>query len=176
MARATGPIYKLKFRRRRENLTNYAKRLALLQSGKTRVVVRSTNRQVIIQFINPSKTGDVVAYGCTSAALAKYGWKAKRNLPTAYLTGFFAGKAALKKGVKDAVLDAGLRTASKNSVLFGALKGVVDAGVAVPHGEGLVDEQRLKGAHIDAYAKSKGGSSSVAAEFDKLKSAIAKEG
>jgi len=174
MARATGPIYKLKFRRRRANLTNYAKRLALLKSGKTRLVVRSTNRRVIVQFVNPGPKGDVTVCSGSSDQLNKYGWKAKRNLPTAYLTGLLAGTLAAKKGVKEAVLDVGLRTASRNSVMFGALRGAADAGVNVPQGEGLVDEARLKGAHIDAYAKVKGGSSAVAQEFEKAKSAITK--
>ncbi|MFA6035714.1 MAG: 50S ribosomal protein L18 [Candidatus Micrarchaeia archaeon] len=174
MARATGPIYKLKFKRRRENLTNYAKRLALLKSGKTRLVVRSTNRQMIVHFVNTGPKGDVTVCGVTSAHLDKYGWKPKRNLPTAYLTGLLAGKLALKKGVKEAVLDAGLRTASKNSVLFGALKGAADSGVKVPHGEDLVDESRLKGSHIDAYAKAKGSATVLAQEFEKAKAAIAK--
>jgi len=176
MGRATGPTYRVKPRRRREGLTNYAKRLALLKSGKTRLVVRSTNRQVIVQFVNAGSKGDETACSRTSKHLEKYGWKPGRNLPTAYLTGLLAGKAALKKGVKEAVLDAGLRTPSRNSVLFGALMGVVDAGVSVPHGEGLADQDRLKGSHMDAYAAEKGGSSAIAAGFERLKHAIAMEG
>jgi large subunit ribosomal protein L18 len=174
MGKATGPIYKLKFRRRRDNLTNYAKRHALLKSGKTRLVVRSTNRHVIVQFIDPGANGDLTACGTNSAQLEQFGWTHGRNMPTAYLTGFMAGKAAAKKGIKEAVLDAGLRTASRNSLIFGALKGVVDAGVKVPHGENLVDEARLKGAHVAAHAKSSGASSSIEQEFEKAKAAIQK--
>ncbi|VVC04297.1 50S ribosomal protein L18 [Candidatus Burarchaeum australiense] len=176
MARATGPIYSVKFRRRRENKTNYARRLALLKSGKTRLVIRSTNRQVLVQFVNFGEKGDMTLCSANSSALEKFNWKPKRNLPTAYLTGMLAGKIAVRKGVKDAILDSGLSTPTKSSVLFSALQGVVDAGVTVPHGEGLVDEKRLKGAHIDAYAKSKGGPGSLEAEFEKVKKAVMEAG
>jgi ribosomal protein L18 len=40
MAHATGPVYKVAFRRRRKNLTNYAKRLALVKGSSPRLVVR----------------------------------------------------------------------------------------------------------------------------------------
>ena len=43
MGKATGPTYTVPFKRRRENLTNYAKRLALLKSMKPRMVVRKSN-------------------------------------------------------------------------------------------------------------------------------------
>jgi len=172
MAKATGPIYRVKFRRRRDNKTNYARRLALLKSGKTRLVIRKTNRQVLVQFVNFGEKGDRTVSSVTSKALAKFNWPAKRNLPTAYLTGLLAGKSAMKKGVKDAILDSGLSTPSKSSLLFGALSGVVDAGVSVPHGEELADGARLKGAHIDVYAKARGSSTAVEAEFEKVKKAI----
>ena len=172
MAKATGPTYRVKFRRRRDNQTNYARRLALLKSGRTRLVIRKTNRQVLVQFVNFGEKGDSTVCSANSANLAKFNWPAKRNLPTAYLTGLLAGKSALKKGVKDALLDSGLSTPSKSSLLFGALRGVVDSGVTVPHGEELVDEARRKGTHMDAYAKAKGKSAAIVAEFEKVKKAI----
>jgi len=176
MAKATGPTYHVKFRRRRENKTDYSRRLALLKSGHTRLVVRCTNRQVLVQFIQFGENGDKTVCFVKSKQLAKFNWTPKRNLPTAYLTGLLAGKAALKKGVKNAILDTGLQVPSKSSLLYGALQGVTDAGVSVPCGKDLVDAKRLKGAHIDAYAKSKGGSSSLEADFEKVKKAISEAG
>ncbi|RLG19416.1 50S ribosomal protein L18, partial [Candidatus Micrarchaeota archaeon] len=76
----------------------------------------------------------------------------------------------------DAILDSGLATPSKSSLLFGALRGVADAGVQIPHADGLVDDARLKGAHIDAYMKSKGASSALSSEFEKAKKAIMEAG
>ncbi|RLG18171.1 50S ribosomal protein L18, partial [Candidatus Micrarchaeota archaeon] len=102
MAKATGPIYKVKFRRRRENKTDYKRRFALLKSGKVRLVVRRSNRNVIVHFVQHDEKGDKTLCFVNSKALSKFSWNPKRNLPTAYLTGLLAGKLALKAGVKDA--------------------------------------------------------------------------
>jgi len=49
MTRAKGPSYVVYYRRRREGKTDYAKRLALVKSGKTRMVVRRSNKGLVIQ-------------------------------------------------------------------------------------------------------------------------------
>ena len=47
------------------------------------------------------------------------------------------------------MLDIGLRTPVKGGNLFAALKGMLDAGVDVPHGEEVIpSEDRLAGKHI----------------------------
>ena len=67
----------------------------------------------------------------------------------AYLTGLLAGKKAIKKGLKEGVLDIGLYTPRKGARIFAALKGVVDAGVKVPYGEEILpSEERIYGKHI----------------------------
>ncbi len=58
MTRAKGPKHTVYYRRRREGRTNYAKRLALVKSGKTRMTVRRSNKGVVIQFINFEHEGD----------------------------------------------------------------------------------------------------------------------
>jgi hypothetical protein len=56
--------------------------------------------------------------------------------------------------VKEAVLDLGLRAPTKGSLVFATLKGILDAGVAIPHDERkLPDEKRIQGQHISDYAK-----------------------
>ncbi|EDY35873.1 hypothetical protein ABOONEI_1072, partial [Aciduliprofundum boonei T469] len=82
--------------------------------------------------------------------LKKYGWKGSfKNTPAAYLTGYLAGKLALKKGIEEAVLDIGLQSPVKGSRVFAALKGMVDAGLYVPHSEEVYpSEDRIKGEHI----------------------------
>jgi len=172
MAKATGPTYKLSFRRRRANLTNYRKRLALLKSEKPRMVVRKTNRQVIVQFVNFTNDHDEVIASATSSELAQFKWKPSTNLPSSYLTAYLCANKAKKKGVKSAVLDSGLHTPSRGSFLFAAAKGAKDAGIDIPVGEIEIDEERISGKHVSDYAKSLSGSD----EYNKRFSKYIKEG
>ncbi len=138
------------FRRRREGRTNYKKRLKLLLSKKPRLVVRRKNNQIICQVVEYHEDGDKVLASATSLELKKFGWKAHGgNVPAAYLTGLLCGKRALEKGVKEAVLDAGL---SFGESTFAAAKGFVDSGVNLPLGK-EVQERRIQGYHIEDYAK-----------------------
>ena len=131
MTRAKGPRYRSPFRRRKEGRTNFAKRLALVKSGKTRMVVRRSNKGIVVQFINFDPKGDRTLLTVSGTHLAKlHGWPSKRNAWTAYLAGLMAGKLALKKGVKEFVFDMGMYVPSKGSVVFAALKGVADAGLS----------------------------------------------
>ena len=147
---AHGPRYAVKFRRRREGKTDYRRRLALLKGGKTRLVVRRTNTRTIVQFVDYHTGGDVVRAQAVSSELKKYGWtSAHPNTPSSYLVGLLAGKRAAQAGVEEAVLDLGLAQAVTGGGLFAALKGAIDGGVEVPHGDDVMpDEDRLKGAHL----------------------------
>ncbi len=147
---ARNAIYRVKMRRRREGKTNYRKRLAYLKSGKPRAVVRKTLRYIIVQIVEYHDDGDKILVGVTSSHLKKYGWNGSfKNTPAAYLTGYLAGKLALKKGIEEAVLDIGLQSPVKGSRVFAVLKGMVDAGLNVPHSEEVYpSEERIKGEHI----------------------------
>ncbi len=116
MARARGIMYLTHFRRRREGETDYAKRLALLKSGKPRMVVRKTNKYVIVQFTKQGERGDNVVATVTSRELKKIGFPGKCNTPSAYLAGLWAAKKARGKGIEEIVLDIGLHAASRGSV------------------------------------------------------------
>lgn len=130
MTRATGPSYRMYFRRRRSGKTNFRKRLALVKSGKTRMIVRRSNKNILIQFVDFDPEGDKTLLTVTGNNLAKaYNWPTKRNVWTAYLTGLLAGKMAKDKGLKEFVLDMGMYVPSKGSVIFAALQGAVDAGL-----------------------------------------------
>ena len=153
MSKATGPVYNVPFKRRRKNLTNYAKRLALLKSGLPRLVVRKSDKGILVQIISFSETGDKTETSTNSKELDKYGWLAHSNLPTAYLTGLLCARKAIKKGIKKAVLDIGITKPTKASIPFAALKGAVDAGLDIPHDAGVFDEERFSGKHIAEYAK-----------------------
>lgn len=153
---AYGPRYRVAFRRRREGKTNYRRRKALVLSGLPRLVVRVTVRRVIAQMVKAEIVGDKVLVSADSGELArKYGWLGScSNLPAAYLIGLLCGFKALASGVKEAVLDIGLQSPTKGSRIFAALRGVLDAGVLVPHDEGVLPgEERIRGQHVVAYAK-----------------------
>lgn len=149
---ATSPRTRVPFRRRREGKTDYRRRLALLRSQETRLVVRRTNANVIVQFVDWTQTGDEVKATAVAQELAKLGWEGSaKNTPAAYLTGLLAGKRAAAAGVESAVLDMGRRPPTKGSRIFAALKGVKDAGIEVAAGNDEIypSEERMNGAFLD---------------------------
>ncbi len=121
------------------------------------MVIRNTLAHTIAQFVEAKLGGDLVRTSATSKELVKsYGWRAPcGNLPAAYLTGFLAGQRAKKAGLTEAILDIGVGKPPAGSKIYGALKGIVDSGVAVPHDEKIIpDEVRIRGEHIMNYWKS----------------------
>jgi large subunit ribosomal protein L18 len=148
--------YCVQLRRRKEGKTDYKARKALVLSGKPRLVARGTLKNVIAQIIMAKPHGDEVLVSAHSRELKNYEWKAPGgNLPAAYLTGLLCGLKAKAQGVKEVILDIGLHSPSKGARVFAMLKGVLDAGVHVPHSEEkLPDEKRIQGEHIAKYAAS----------------------
>ena len=152
---ATGPSYRVPFRRRREGKTDYRLRRALVISRLPRLVVRRTLKHINIQIIKAETSGDQVIVSAHSRELVKtYGWQGNcGNVPAAYLTGLLCGFRAVVHGVKKAVLDLGLQFPSRGTRVFAALKGVLDAGVTVTHSESVLpDETRISGKHVVDYA------------------------
>jgi large subunit ribosomal protein L18 len=149
---AQGPRYDVPYRRRRAGKTDYRQRLALLKSGKPRLVVRETNRNVTAQFVTYDPDGDRVVAQAEALELEDLGWEGyTSNTPSAYLTGLLAAQRGREAGVDEAVLDLGLQKPSEGGVVFAALRGALDAGVEVPHGDGIFPTpDRLQGAHIDS--------------------------
>ena len=117
-------------------------------------MVRFSNKNVSAQFLQPKIGGDSVLASAHSAQLRKIGWKGSlKSTPACYLLGMVAGKAALAKGVKEAVLYNGLIPFIAGARVSAFVKGVVDAGVAVPVGdEGLPSEDRISGKFIADFA------------------------
>lgn len=147
---AHGPLYKVPFRRRREGKTDYRTRLALVKSGKARAVVRQSTRNVIVQFVSFDSAGDRVVATAEARELAKHGWNGfSHNLPAAYLAGLLAGKRAVEAGVTEAVLDIGQQVPKPGGRVFAALRGALDAGVQIPHGDVLPDDARTRGEHLN---------------------------
>jgi large subunit ribosomal protein L18 len=151
-----GPRYHIKPRRRREGKTDYRKRLALLKSRTTRIVIRKSIKNTIIQFINYDEKGDsIVATATSKELIKKYNWNySTSTTPAAYLTGLLAGKRAKEQGITECVLDIGRYVPVTGSKVFAGLKGVIDAGIDCPHNEEKIpSEERIMGEHLDKNIK-----------------------
>lgn len=146
----------VQYRRKRSLRTNYTKRLNLLLSGKPRLVVRLTNTQVIAQLVKFAPQGDQVVVAVADKHLRQLGWNYScKNLPASYLTGFLIGKKAMKKNIKEGILDTGNLTPLHKGRFYAFLKGVLDAGFQVPYDKekGIFpSEERISGKHIALYA------------------------
>ncbi len=147
--------YKLAFKRRKEGKTDYKARLKFIGQKKNRFVVRLSNKHIIAQVVTIKEGGDETMVAVNSKELEKLGWKAGgKNISAAYLTGFLAGKKALKEGINEATLDIGLKTSLKGTKIYAVLKGAVDAGLDIPHNESVLpDQERINGEHIAKYSE-----------------------
>lgn len=155
MVRATGPTFRVPFRRRLEGKTNYYLRRRLISSKKPRLVVRGSLKHMTVSVVEAKIDGDRILACAHSSELAKIvGWLGGcGNLPAAYLTGLLVGHRAVLQGVKEAVLDIGLRFPSKGARVFATLRGALDAGLQIPHENTVLpDDKRISGEHIAGYA------------------------
>ncbi|HEY7587986.1 MAG TPA: 50S ribosomal protein L18 [Thermoplasmata archaeon] len=145
-----GPHYRVAFRRRREERTDYRAREKLLRAGKARAVVRKTLNQTLVQIVEADARGDRVLAAAQSNDLKEHGWSVGTgNVPAAYLTGYLAGKRAAAKGVTEAVLDIGLHEPTKGGRVFAALQGLLDSGLRLPFGKAVLpSKDRIQGKHI----------------------------
>lgn len=148
-----GKVITLPLKRMRLGLTDYRRRKKLILSGLPRFTVRFSNRYILIQLIEARIGGDHTIASFYSRELAtRYGWKASCiNIPAAYLSGLVAGYRSLKAGVEKAVLDA--KRFDRGFRCSAVLKGALDAGIDIPHGEDIFpSESRIRGEHIASYA------------------------
>jgi len=164
--------FQVKYRRRREGKTDYYARKRLIVQAKNkynapkyRLVVRFTNRDIVVQIVYARLQGDFVLTAAQSRELPRYGIKhGLTNWAAAYATGLLCARRALTKlgladkyqGVTDpdgtlkltevidgedvprpfkCYLDVGLKRTSTGSRVFGAMKGASDGGIFIPHSE-----------------------------------------
>ena len=162
-----GPRFVVRFRRRREGVTDYYSRLRLLKSRIPRLVVRRTNRYIIAQVNTFDFKGDKTLAHANSLELKKHGWNSGlKNTSAAYLIGLVIGKKAVEAGVEKAIFDMGLYRPSKGAKVFAALKGASDAGLQITFEDTPVPSaDRIEGKHLKSDAS---------AEFAKVKGAILK--
>ena len=93
---------KIDKKRRRECKTNYKKRLILLKGNHPRLVVRKTNRYIILQIIESKHAQDKIINAVNTKELLKYSWpKNKKNslksLSASYFGGLLKNLKKLKK-------------------------------------------------------------------------------
>jgi large subunit ribosomal protein L18 len=97
----------------------------------------------------------------------KFNWPldaSRKSVPASYLSGYAMGKAAITAGHDEAILDIGLASSTPGNRVFAALKGMVDAGLDIPHSDDVLPEDdRISGAHIG---------DSIAAAVESTKKAI----
>jgi len=175
------------YRRKRQGRTNYRKRLLLLQSRKPRLVIRKTNKQILLQLVEYAPGGDKVVFGVNSLALKKLGWAYScKNLPACYLAGLMMAKKAIAKKANSAIVDAGLQSPVAGSRIYAAVKGVIDGGMNIPVSEEVFPpEERLNGKNIAdfyslnknpvqfaAYKKSKVDSKKILQDFESFRKKI----
>ena len=120
----------------------------MLMSKRDFITINVTNENTQVQILKPEIAGDKVIASAHSRFLLKDGWKGSRkNIPAAYLTGYFAGKKALSKGVDNAIVYSGTRKYTQR--MAAGVKGVIDAGIKVPSSEETFpSEDRINGEHL----------------------------
>ncbi|KAG5220700.1 60S ribosomal protein [Salix suchowensis] len=164
--------FQVKYRRRREGKTDYYARKRLVTQAKNkynapkyRLVVRFTNKDIIVQVVYARLQGDFVLCAAHSKELPRYGINhGLTNWTAAYATGLLCARRALTKiGLADkyegvaepdgslvltealdeedaprpfkCYLDVGLKRTSTGSRVFGAMKGASDGGIFIPHSD-----------------------------------------
>lgn len=151
---ATGPTYIVQFRRKREEQTDYRKRLTLLRSRSARMVVRKSLKHILMQLIDYAPQGDKVLVTAHTKELAKHGWKGSTdNISAAYLCGMLLAKKAKAKKITKSIADLGPYASVKGSKLYAAVKGAVDGGLHIPFDASVApDAKRIRGEHVANWA------------------------
>jgi len=138
-------------RRRKESKTDYKLRLGLLRSGKSRIVIRKTNKYMIVQAVESVEAQDKVIKGVSSKDLISNGWDVKfkgslKSVPAAYLTGLLLAKNL--KG-KNFILDLGMTKTIAGNRSYAVVKGLIDGGLNINANEKVFpSEDRLNGKHM----------------------------
>ncbi len=135
---------KLDKKRRREGKTNYHRRLILLKSMSLRLIVRKTNKYLILQIVESKRSQDKILIAVSTKELLKYGWPKEKtgglkSLGAAYLAGLLIGKKSSED--RTAILDIGLIPSTKGSRVYAAVKGFSDAGGNINYNDKVVPVQ-----------------------------------
>ncbi|NCO11526.1 50S ribosomal protein L18 [Candidatus Pacearchaeota archaeon CG_4_9_14_0_2_um_filter_39_13] len=120
-------------RRRKEGKTDYKARMASLKSGKPRLVVRKTNKYMIVEVVETDIAQDKVVSLVSSKDLLKFGWPKEKsgslkNLAASYLTGFLLANKSKEKNMN---LDIGMQRNVHKGRLYAVLKGAIEGGINI---------------------------------------------
>lgn len=157
-------------RRRKENKTDYGKRIKFLKSNMPRIVFRKSNKFLIAQYVESREAQDKILIGINSKLLLKYGWQkdsigSLKSLPAAYLLGYLMGKKIISSKFKTPIIDFGMYQVSSKNKLQAFLKGLVDVGIKIKvKKENFPEDERIKGKHMKKKIN-----------FDEIKTKIEKE-
>ena len=141
-------------RRRKENKTDYGKRIKLLKSDKPRIIFRKTNKYLILQYVLSENAKDKIQIGLNSKHLLKYGWPEEFNgrlksIPASYLLGYLMGKKIIKEKLAEPILDFGMIQALHKTKVFGFLKGLIDSGLEIKHKKDIFpSEESIQGKNL----------------------------
>lgn len=148
--------YRVAYRRRRQQKTDYQARRILATSENPRFVVRASNKGILAQVVKAELIGDkVLTQAASNELVSKYGWQASgKSIPAGYLLGLIAGHKAIKEGIGIAYLDLGLKRPTKGSKIFAVVKGAIDAGLNIPCDSDIIPPpDRINGGDIAKYAQ-----------------------
>ena len=139
---------------RKENKTDYLKRLKLLKGEKPRIVFRKTNKFIISEYIVSKEAQDKVIIGFDSRKLNDYGWPKNaqgslKSITASYLTGYLIGKAIIKQNLEMPILDTGMNRAIHKNKIYAFIKGLIEAGIKINcKKEFFPEESRINGQHL----------------------------
>jgi len=157
-------------RRRKENKTDYLKRLKLLKGEKPRIVFRKTNRFIISEYILSKEAQDQAIFGFDSRKLNEYGWPKNaqgslKSTTASYLAGYLTGKTIIKQKLETPILDAGMNRVLHKNKIYAFIKGMIDSGIKINcEKEFFPEESRIKGQHL----KNKIPFDEIKSKIDKL--------
>ena len=139
-------------RRRRENRTDYLKRLKLLKGRKPRIVFRKTNKYIIVQYVSSKEAQDKIEFGVSSRILLKYGMPKEgglKSIPASYLLGYYFGKRIIKEKIEKPIIDFGMTEKIHKNKIYAFIKGTIDSGLKIScKEEAFPSEERIKGEHL----------------------------
>lgn len=157
-------------RRRKENKTDYLKRLKLLKGEKPRILFRKTNRYIISEYVESKEAQDKVIIGFDSRKLNEYGWPkdaqgSLKSITASYLTGYLIGKTIIKEKLENPILDSGMNRVLHKNKIYAFIKGLIDSGIKINcKKEFFPEESRIKGQHL----KNKIPFDEIKSKIDKL--------
>jgi large subunit ribosomal protein L18 len=157
-------------RRRKENKTDYLKRLKLLKGEKPRIVFRKTNKFILSEYTVSKEAQDRVIVGMDSRKLNEYAWPKNaqgslKSITASYLTGYLTGKLIIKQKLETPIVDTGMNRMIHKNKIYAFLKGIIDAGIKINCDKKLFpEESRIKGQHL----KNKVPFDEIKSKIDKL--------